>query len=225
MTEEEFSNQMLDKFPDLFPKDEYGKTYCPCGIYVPAAWQIIVEGCLTAINEYAQFQSKRKKRKKRIWPLYYTFNSLYNALRHIANFVSPDKIWRKEGQNPADLEGVRSKHKIREWMFQKAIRAAYFFLYHSRVDDKKEYEFPQIAQIKEKFGTLRIYFDCGCDSFIDGMVFYATLAARNIDPYGNPPVVVMPEDVPSNFVDDDGNIDHHKVCSEFASFCNQNKTD
>jgi len=38
-----FSEKLMDKYPHLFYQDEEGKSYCPCGIWVPEGWEPIID--------------------------------------------------------------------------------------------------------------------------------------------------------------------------------------
>ena len=48
----DFEQKLMQKYPDLFCKNEDGSLNCPCGIWVPVGWQKIVDDLCGAINDY-----------------------------------------------------------------------------------------------------------------------------------------------------------------------------
>jgi hypothetical protein len=224
MTEQEFQARILKNFPDLFTRDENDEPYCPCGIHIPTPWQIIVEGLMIVINDYAQYQNKRKKRKKRIFPIYSLCRLGCKVFHLMSDVASTDKLWQKEtkGQKRKtikDLDEFRERHRIRESIYSFLITTSYSLDALSKKEDRTPYQFPRIAQIKEKFNELRVYFDDGEDEFIRGLIFYAQSAAKNIDPRGKSPVVIMPEDIEDCVLNDEGELEYAKISSQFRDFC------
>jgi len=62
-----FEEKLIQKYPELFYKNEDGVRYCPCGAYVPSGWEPIVEELCGAIHDYLT-KTYRFKDGEKVYP-------------------------------------------------------------------------------------------------------------------------------------------------------------
>lgn len=162
----EFSDLMIEKYPDLFPKDNDGNpTYPPCGFYCPKGWEHIVETALCYMN--SRVKNPENKQTYVVWHYIATYwfrwfirpvyNKIYRMTSPIEKFHWENgkrKQWvvLNQAQVKAAEEAAPVKTKLNKKInsLRKYVEPKWRF--------KKVYCRPvQIEQIKEKFGTLRLY--------------------------------------------------------------------
>ncbi|MDB4314438.1 hypothetical protein N9955_00255 [bacterium] len=169
----DFDKYLIEKYPNLFPKDEDGNIRQPdCGIYCPEGWEFIVDnlcGCINAcVKQYSNEQIKKFRYKVKLWFYRKTVNKICYKLckifdpykNHPRNFMTQEEKKTLDRENEFELVLNRKIRKIEDW-------------FRPRYDFKKVYpDKVTISQIKEKFGGLRFYYSGG-DEAISGMVCLA----------------------------------------------------
>lgn len=168
-----FEQQLIEKYPDLFPKDKDGNPTSPdCGVYCPAGWQIIVETLCTCIDSHVKHPNSVQIKKWRYAIKNFFYRKIvdkicYKLCKIFDPYKTNTKGWMtQEEKKKLDEEfefEVRVCRKIRE--IQRFLRPNWEF--------KKVY--PRnvtIDQVKEKFGGLRFYYSGG-DKDVAGMVYFA----------------------------------------------------
>jgi hypothetical protein len=177
--EDKFEQMLMDKYPALFHEVD-GKPIPPeCGISCPKGWEKIVDDLCAAINERttSTFTYKIKKNKeyhirlglvlmKIKSYLYKKFNP-YKGIRSAIRFNSP---------KPEEM--ARAKKKL-SYKFFRLFELAYCTLTNDAYEKVPVSPPIKIAQVKEKFGTLRFYYDGGDDQ-IRGMVEFVEYLSSKI---------------------------------------------
>lgn len=193
-----FEAQLFAKYPSLFPRDEEGNLLPQsqrCWNDCPDGWKNIVDTLFGAIDDYvkhtkySKVNPKRKlqlKMRKAYWkyvrdPIYRKFDPYRDFKKRLpkgAKFASPSS---------AERERINKN-------FASRVRAVVNKFDKKLFDSDKLYINTSpppvvIAQYKEKFGTLRVYFDGGDDK-VDGMVRYAEyLSSMTCQDTGKPGVL------------------------------------
>jgi len=181
MEEEEksFERQLMDKYPQLFDKDENGNTLpSSCGIGGQPEWRGILDDLCGSIVEYIENTriSVKTKDKKKLF-LYFLWKNLwcpvekrlYKVLDPYRKYRPKDtKIWIIRPEVQKKVEGSR---------LDNARKVLYRFTYQVLCPKDVYTSAPPvkkvtIAQIKAKFGQLRFYVD-GADTHIHGMIRFA----------------------------------------------------
>lgn len=150
---ENFNQYLMDKYPDLFYKNESGELECPCGAWVPTGWEKIIDDLCGAIIQYTKCTQ---------WSSGEVINNAYYFWKACASFID----W-------CHKRFLKVFPKLNKWEYNKPV----FYLverfrqrYYKCV--KYNWVYPpavKIDQIKEKFGELRFYFSGG-DEQVAGMV-------------------------------------------------------
>ena len=173
----DFEEKMMDKYPNLFPKDENGNaTYSSCGVSCPKHWEKIIDNLCGCIDNYCTSHSSYERTKnkkflffnwldKKLWiPIY---NKIYSILDPYRWSV------------PKDHNGIRIISQEKREIAEKTIRyklrqklPRYVFLYKDSLYVKGEPVCVTIAQVKSKFGGLRFYIDGGNET-VYGMIQFA----------------------------------------------------
>lgn len=176
-----FEAQLFAKYPDLFPRDEEGNLLPQsqrCWNDCPDGWRNIVDslfGCIDVYvkhHKHTEVNPKRKfqlRMRKVYWkyvrdPIYKKFNPYRDFEKRLpkgAKFASPSKEEREQ---------INKAFAFRIRALVSSIDRKFF-----NRDDLYITTSPPpvvIDQYKEKFGTLRVYFDGG-DDVIKGMVRHA----------------------------------------------------
>jgi hypothetical protein len=157
MSEENFQNVLMLKYPDLFYKKEDGTINCPCGAHAPAGWRVIVHELCGAIDNYIKCTSTFKLRVKS--KKYYIWNFLYKTTQALHHFIIK-KVCKR----------LNNSKFNRPWgkLEQKLLRYTSRYTEYVRVYPPAV----KIDQIKEKFGELRFYYSGG-DQKVEGMLRFA----------------------------------------------------
>jgi len=151
-----FEQKLMDKYPDLFYKNEDGTLYCPCGAWVPQGWETIVDELCGSISRYIKctYQSERKIISKK----YYLWRSISELLdwghRRFIKLFSKYNKWEYNKPFFSFVEKFRQR--------------SYNCVKYNQIPPPSV----KIDQIKEKFGGLRFYYSGG-DKQIAGMVYFA----------------------------------------------------
>lgn len=175
-----FETQLMEKYPSLFNKDEDGKPLPPdCGIWCPPGWTAIVDHLCESIvfrikhnHIYIPKKMIMLPLRKWIWnkvalPLRRTIDPTTKAFKTL-------KILRID-----DVKKIESSHPYRTFITKKIFRGIQDFLMPLNKYKLEPIPEVKIGQIKEKFGTLRFYYDGG-DDVIRGMVSFAESLCGNI---------------------------------------------
>lgn len=170
--EDRFEQMLMDKYPALFHEVD-GKLLPPeCGISCPKGWEKIVDDLCGAINERttSTFTYKIKKNKE-----YHI--RLGRVLMKIKSYLykkfNPYKGigWAMRFNSPKPEEVATVKKKLSYKLFN-LFDLAYSFITKDAHEKTPVSPPVKIAQVKEKFGTLRFYYDGGDDQ-VRGMVDFA----------------------------------------------------
>lgn len=153
----DFEQKIMDKYPDLFYKNEDGTLYCPCGVGGREDWEPIIEDLCGSIDSY--IKSVYRLDREVTGKMYYVWASLEWLARKV------------------HLRFTKLFPKYNKWEYNKQI---FNFIHHQLTNRKiknckwNQIHCPpvQIDQVKEKFGTLRFYYSGG-DAQVDGMVKFA----------------------------------------------------
>lgn len=151
-----FEQHLMQKYPDLFYKNDSGELECPCGVWAPPGWHKIVDDLCSAITQYTKCT-------------YHTnmeiTDNMYYFWKACASFI-----------NWCHLRFIKVFPKYNKWEFNKP-----FFCFTSKLHQRSHAYikinevYPpavKIDQIKEKFGELRFYYTGG-DKQVTGMVRFA----------------------------------------------------
>lgn len=184
--EDRFEKMLMEKYPSLFNEVD-GKPVPPeCGISCPLGWEKIVEDLCGAIHERTNemFRCEVKKGKeyhlkiirviRRIKSFFYKHFNPYKGMKAFKRFNSPkEEEWA--------VVKKRLSYKINHGL--ELITIAIGKDIYEKVPASPPVK---IAQVKEKFGTLRFYYDGGDDT-IRGMVEFAEyLSSKTCQETGNP---------------------------------------
>jgi hypothetical protein len=171
----QFNDIIMEKYPSLFNSDNaYSYEY-------PKGWEYIVDTLCAGIVKYQTRTTLTKFNKSLFIRIhYFIYNACYKIFRNILNILGGDpyKKYRSASQNFFTITSeikFEIENKLR-YKFTKKVKRLLdnilfkFFPKDAWVSCKPDTV--SIAQIKEKFGTLRFYYDGG-DDHVEGMVDYA----------------------------------------------------
>ena len=160
---EDFETRLMNKYPNLFYKNELGELNCPCGVWVPQGWEKIVDNLCGAINNY--ITSTHRTEREIISKKFYIWHYLHLFLNRTQLWLI--KLFPK--LNKASLN--KPFYNFLRKIFGKANQ-------YSRW--KKIYP-PQVKidQVKEKYSDLRVYVSGG-DREIQGMISFAEYLCSKI---------------------------------------------
>lgn len=157
----DFEQKLMQKYPDLFYKNEDGSLDCPCGVWVPTGWEKVVEELCGAINNYIKctYRLDGEVTNK----MYYFWHSISKCLdcshKRFLKFFPKFNKWEYNKPFYSFVEKFRQR--------------SYKCIKYNKV-------FPpavKIDQVKEKFGELRFYYTGG-DKEVAGMVRFAEYLAN-----------------------------------------------
>lgn len=176
-----FEDYLIEKYPDLFPKDENGKPrYSDCGISCPFGWQDLVDGLCSSIDWRVKNNYKYEITNKFSLSVY---RFIWNRLRigllltSIERFIDPVD-WESQKIRPyLEVEKIRSGN-FRRTKFLKS-----FQFFRSNISPRAKFEKISITpvvigQVKQK-KNLRFYYNGG-DKIIQGMVIFAEILSNSI---------------------------------------------
>ena len=170
-----FEEYLFEKYPRLFPTNENGELLPQsqrCWNDCPIGWMSIVDSLFGCIDDYVQNHVHTKENPKRRIHLafrrWYWRHIKYRLLNY--NFLNPYAKYGSGILTPEQKKEIQQswRHKL-----QKILS-----IFDRKLFDKKDlyinYKCPQviIEQYKEKFATLRVYYDGG-DDVVSGMIRYA----------------------------------------------------
>ncbi len=146
----------MDKYPDLFYKNEDGSLECPCGVWVPQGWETIVDELCGAINNYIKCTHRLDGEITN--KMYYFWRSIGKCLdwshkRFLKLFPKYNK-WEYNKPFYSFVEKFR----------QRSYKCVKYIAVHPPA--------VKIDQIKEKMSGLRFYYSGG-DKQVQGMVLFA----------------------------------------------------
>jgi len=192
--EANFISKLMLKYPDLFPKDESGKTVPPrCGSSCPPGWESLVDELCSCIDYRVKNCENLKQKCKFIYSAYnFIYHRGIHQARHaLLKWIDPatpywDKITTKpKFMGVSTINAIAERHPRRRaihvWLRSKLTRLYPRYKYHRA-------PIPSVCidQIKEKFGTLRFYYSGGDDT-ITGMVHLAeSLSGKTCEITGSP---------------------------------------
>jgi hypothetical protein len=131
-----------------------------CGISCPLEWEPIV-GPLFQTLESIRLQSRSRPDPKYRWRAVF-FNRVWKHIHNPLIVLAHDK----------ELDGL---HNVVKWIYKKIFRNGNWYELY------KPNEGLRVAQVKEKFGTLRIYIDGAGDEEAYGAIRLAERLVYNID--------------------------------------------
>lgn len=158
----------MQKYPDLFCKNDSGELECPCGAWVPPGWHEIVDDLCGAITQYTKCTYRTNMEITS--NMYYFWNAC-------TSFV--DWCYKRF---------LKMFPKCNKWEYNKPV-FSFIEKFRQRSCKCVKYNkvYPpavKIDQIKEKFGGLRFYYSGG-DDCVKGMVFMAEhLCSKTCDATG-----------------------------------------
>jgi len=172
-----FDEYLIKQYPTLFPKDEQGNPIQPsCGIWCPDGWQNLVDDLCRALEAYCCMQQVYTEKYKAVriakeWFYKKIFSKIfiYNRFNPYNKQISLTAEQRAKFQED-------NKFKFTVWNFFIKIRKIFYPYYKWDISPVPPVT---IAQIKEKFGQLRFYYDGG-DTKVAGMVSFAEFLSSTI---------------------------------------------
>ena len=172
---ENFEQHLMQKYPDLFYKNESGKLECPCGAWVPPGWEKTVDDLCGAITQYTKC-TQRSSRE--------IANNAYYFWKACASVI-----------NWCHIKFCKVFPKLNKWEYNKPV-FAFIEKFRKRYRKYIKYSWVnppavKIDQIKEKFGELRFYYSGG-DEQVAGMVRMAEyLCNQTCEATGKPGVLCV----------------------------------
>ena len=171
--EHDFELQLMEKYPSLFNSDADGKLIPPdCGISCPEGWQPLVDRLCESIVWRVKNNHVYTPRKFFALPLR---RLVWNHIAYpIRVRVDPmTKVFKnRRFITGAESNKIDADHPWRTYIVKKIFRRIETFLVPRNKYKLGPIPEVKIGQIKEKFGTLRFYYDGGDDT-IAGMVIFA----------------------------------------------------
>lgn len=171
---EYFQDYIIAAYPslieDVTQKNGEVVKSIPCGACCPKAWEPILDNLCSSIVWHMEHNRRRIYSKG----LHAKFNSFVRGIaRRFSNFlyhyVDPDT--RKYA--PPERQDTIIKWKDRSWVAKFSAKMMGHVCSRFSAPYKLEESDPvKIAQIKEKFGTLRFYYSGG-DQWVDGATSFA----------------------------------------------------
>lgn len=186
--EDKFEQILMEKYPSLF-REINGEMVSPeCGISCPKGWEEIVDNLCGAIHERTSQMFRCEVKKGKINNLRLnTIRGIRGIKSFIYRYFNPYKGVRAfmRYNSPSEKEWVLVKkklsYKISHWL--ELVTLAIGKDLYEKVPASPSVK---IAQVKEKFGTLRFYYDGGDDT-IKGMVEFAEyLSSKTCQETGRP---------------------------------------
>jgi hypothetical protein len=174
-----FEARLMNKYPSLFNVDADGKLLPPdCGIWCPPGWESLVDRLCESIvfrikNNHVYTPRKFFALGVRRW-------IWSNAGLPIRKWIDPLTAAYKTRSmlRVDDVKKIEADHPHRTYIVKKIFRRIEGFLIPWNKYNLGPIPEVKIGQIKEKFGTLRFYYDGG-DEVIRGMVSFAEALSGN----------------------------------------------
>ena len=179
----DFEKYLMDKYPDLFPKDIEGNTIAPeCGVSCPTGWEDLVDNLCGSISSYTKHNTNHIKQYQ---PLYKAHLWVYNkvtskVLSFLTGLVDPLKPYLGKGGFVTGkfADEIKAKNprkdKLTKWLWSVSYKLRPLYGYKS-----EPIRPVTIEQIKSKYGTLRFYASGGNDK-TDGMIWLAESMSAKI---------------------------------------------
>jgi hypothetical protein len=184
-----FEEKLIHKFPDLFPKDSYGKpTYPECGIGCPDEMQSLLKNTLKMIDiivkadhiREAKFQFfikiRRKIFNKIIEPSCEYMFRLFDPYEHLYWRDGKRHKWFSMSNEIALSIARKHPFRLKVSLFIRQIKG--LLRPHTRYLSEPVPPVT-ILQIKQKFNSLRIYISGG-DERINAVIAFAELLSTKI---------------------------------------------
>jgi hypothetical protein len=175
-----FETHLMNKYPSLFNKDADGKLLPPdCGIWCPPGWRNLVERLCGSIvfrvkNNHTYTPRKFFALPVRLW----IWNRLVYPIR-VRVDPKTKAFKNKRFITGAESNKIDAEHPWRTYIVRNIFSRVETFLVPRNKYKPGPIPEVKIGQIKEKFGTLRFYYDGG-DSVVQGMVSFAEALSGNI---------------------------------------------
>lgn len=156
-----FEQKLIKKYPSLFEEKD-GKPVEPmCGIDCPKGWETIIDNLCQCIVYRTDCTSRCIVNKDN--KVKYGLYKLFLYVKHkVRTYYSPFESHYLE----KNRENIKETNRFKVLTFLNRINSNYFGNIYIQVPASPPV---RIAQVKEKFGTLRFYYDGG-DEHIAGMV-------------------------------------------------------
>ena len=191
---QDFSSKLQSLYPSLFHKDSDGNTMEPsCGAWVPPGWEHLVTQLCHSIDSHVQNDEKLTQKYKTWFSIKnYLYLKLIVPVHNVVhNIIDPYRQYRSDADKnrkyyyirPEISKLVKEKHPYRLTLLNW--EALLFSKFRPRYKwHREKIAEVKIAQVKEKFGELRFYYDGGDDK-ISGMVRFAeALSAKTCEESG-----------------------------------------
>lgn len=176
----EFEQRLMEKYPSLFREDKDGKLRSPdCGIWCPKGWEELVDRLCESIVFRVKNNHILEPRKFFMLPLrIWVWNKIFFKIRKL---IDPTSKLFKNGNivKTSVVQVEEANHPWRTYITKKTFRKIERILVPLNKYNLRPIPEVKIGQIKEKFGTLRFYYDGG-DEVIQGMVSFAEALSGNI---------------------------------------------
>lgn len=184
---ENFEEHLMEKYPDLFPKDENGKTtYSSCGIGGYECWEPIIEEMCAYFDSYRK-NTYRFQKTKKIWPrvkyFFYRnarqkiYNPLYRLLDPYRGII-PKELKRGKKSYTVKPEWIARAESRKRHLWQKKFLKFFYSLEPKDVFEKIRPQQVVLANAKSKFNTARIYIDGGDEKTYAVAAFVESLCDR-----------------------------------------------
>lgn len=168
--ESKFEKKLMEKYPTLFNEVD-GRLVSPdCGISCPKGWEKIVDDLCGAIHErttqVTRYQIKKGYCNKIKWKLTRLISKFKSRTYRLLNPHKGIKLMKFH--SPKEEELAKAKKKL-PYKIYIAMDHLIGKLSKDLYENVPASPPVKIGQVKEKFGTLRFYYDGG-DDHIAGMV-------------------------------------------------------
>lgn len=161
--ERDFEQELMHKYPDLWPRDADGNVReSDCGAGVPVGWEALVDNLCGAIDRHVKHHVNYVERNHRWFAMKMT--AYKKCVVPISTLVH-SLLQPSEAQMSIHV-GARTYNTTLQAKANAFFR--HFQPYHKF--NKYSVEKITVAQIKQKFGSLRFYYDGNGDDTIRGMV-------------------------------------------------------
>lgn len=171
--QDSFIEKLMNDFPDLFPTDAEGKvTYPSCASGIPSGWNQIVYDLCGYLNNRRKNSYRCVRRQDLKSRILFLRDKIARKIfvTYANKILDPYRPFRPKNQVSFLILKNTQDKVASSWRFKLQSKLSKF---NRKYFNYRGYDnvYPPkitIAQIKEKFGTLRFYFDGGDDR--DGAV-------------------------------------------------------
>jgi hypothetical protein len=179
---QDFEDYLMEKYPNLFPKDADGKPrHSDCGVSCPVGWQDLIDKLCGSIDWHVKNGGKNEITNKISLGVHrFIWNNLKisKLLNSIEHSIDPVDWQLQKSWLSSDVDKIR-KDCPKRTAFLKSFQRFKWSIMPKAKFKKIPVAPVTIGQIKSKYGTLRFYYDGG-DGTIRGMVIFAELLSESV---------------------------------------------